>query len=189
MGDIDFQNWTMATANVPYGVQQVLHSSLELVAEEKLTMTYGADFGSDGSPCLINSAGKMLKATGGQTGYSLPSVHFHDVVRAFDDINRELYNRNVNTDNHLSPLAAEILLANFAPLKDKPIEAAVDEATHVEAFANASYREPSDEDMAREWLTALTTEAPTESEPNSGGISLDKAESVTADVVNEQHAN
>lgn len=148
--------WNAATANLPWGVQAVLHNAVELVAEDKITLVHSADY-SNGSPCLINSVGQMLTVGGGQ---GIPSASFGPIVRLWDTINREFTSQNVNKDDHLvSPLAGEILLQHFADLKEKPIEAAVNEAMATESFANNIYVEPKDEDVMREWVNSLEHDA------------------------------
>lgn len=153
--------WNEATGNLSWGVQRVFRDALELVAKEQVTLVWGADYSAN-SPCLVNSVAAML-TTGG--GHGVPSQNFGDVVRQFDAINRELYTRGVNPEyGKVSPVAAETLLHYFAPLQEQPMESKVNEAMAPEAFANAVSREPSDEDVARDWLNALNVEAACETD-------------------------
>lgn len=141
--------WKDQTDSLPWGVQRVFHDVFVLASEEKTTLTYGADYGTDGSPCLVNTVGTMLRATRGKAGRGLPSQHFGDIVHLFDSINRELQVSGVNDHpSHVSPLAAEVFLRNFAPLKEKP---EVTEET-------PDYVEPTDEDMAKALVSLFTDE-------------------------------
>lgn len=147
--------WTHATGSAPWGVQHVLRDTLQAVADEQVTLAYNADY-RDGSPCLINAAATMLSSISGEGGQGKPSAHFGSIVSAFDRVNSMLEGRGVNTTpGFVSPLAAEILVANFGELKEKPIQAAVSEAMATEAFSNKVFVEPSDEDITRDWLNAL----------------------------------
>lgn len=58
---INFKPWTRATEELSWGVQSVLYNTLALAAEGKIRLSYGQDY-VDGVPCLINSAGQMLKS-------------------------------------------------------------------------------------------------------------------------------
>lgn len=148
--------WNEATGNLSWGVQKVFRDAFTLVAEEQVTLVYGADY-KDGSPCLVNSVAAML-TTGGGNG--VPSAHFYPVVSLFDRINRELQERGVNTTpGKVSPLAADMFLRYFAPEQEKPVAKQVNEAMANEAFAHAVHTEPNDEDMARDWLNALQVES------------------------------
>jgi hypothetical protein len=159
MSDFDSlrSQWCDATANLAYGVQRVFVDVLTLVAEEKKKdLVWGMDYG-DGV-CLVNAAGNMLTTGGGQ---GIPMANFGEVVSLYDRINREFKNKDINTNQHVSPLAAEILLQWFAPLKDEPVATTVDEATSNEAFAEGvPFIEPSDEDMARALMDMLSSPAP-----------------------------
>lgn len=151
--------WHKATGELPWGVQTVLHDTLSLVAQGEVTLVHSADY-SEGSPCLINSVGQML-AVGG--GHGIPTQYFGPLVHLFDVINREFQEipgYNNPSDHKVSPEVGYVLLHNFAPLKPKPIEAAVDEAMAMEAFANHVYVEPKDEDLYRDWLNSLEEKPP-----------------------------
>jgi hypothetical protein len=162
--DYDFSKWAGATEALPWGAQKVLHDTLSLVAEGKVTLVHGADY-SDGSPCLINAAATMLGSIGGVGGKGKPSAHYGPIVSEFDQINRHLVSVGVQSGNKVSEIAAEVMLAYFAPLKEKPVEAAVTEATQTAAFETATYREPSDEEMMRDFLSALSSDnCPSESD-------------------------
>lgn len=122
MTQINFQAWSNATAELPWGVQQAFHTALSLASEEKLTLTYGADYGTDNAPCLVNATATMLAVTNGQGGHGKPSKYFRAVVNEFDRLNQVLAQLKVNTETcTVSPLAAEILIANFGTLKEKPV--------------------------------------------------------------------
>jgi len=145
--------WRSATAELPWGAQRVLHETLTAVAENGIHLVHGADY-RDGKPCLINAAGSMLTSSGGA---GIPMQHYGRVVRLFDQINSALQEKGVNdASGYVSPLAAEILLRHYAPLKSAPsTEPAV-------VVADATYVEPSDEALAAEWLTAMQAPAPSE---------------------------
>lgn len=150
--------WTKVTGDLPWGVQRVLHDTLSLVAEGKVTLVHSRDY--DGkTPCLINAVGQMLKAGGGR---GIPSQYFGPLVSQFDSINRHFQtvpSYNDPNTNLVSPAVAEVLLHYFAPIKEQPVKDTVDEAMEMEAFANHVYVEPSDEDFARDWTNAMQTEA------------------------------
>jgi hypothetical protein len=161
MTDLDdlHQQWNVATANLPYGVQRVFVDVFSLVKEEKKKdLVWGQDYGDSGA-CLVNAAGNMLTVGG---GVGIPMANFGEVVALFDSINHEFRSRSINSDYHVSPLAAEILLQWFAPLKDAPVETTVNEATSAEAFASHEpYVEATDEEIGRALLEMFTTPAPT----------------------------
>lgn len=161
----DFSKWTDATAALPWGAQRALHDTLSLVSEEKVTLVHGADY-KNGSPCLINAAATMLSKINGEGGGGKPSSFFGDIVSEFDAINSHLVRVGVNKgDGYVSPMAADVLLAHFSPLRTPEVSDQVTEATKTEAFANVTYREPSDDEIMRDWLTALSTDnCPTEEE-------------------------
>jgi hypothetical protein len=147
--DIDFSAWTAATGNLEWGAQNVIHTALELAAEGKSSIVYGADY-SDGGACLVNTVGQML-AVGGGSG--IPSTHFGAMVREFDRLNHEFESRRINTDHkRMSPIVAEILLANFGALKDEPEN------------INVLTSNDSDEDFAAAWAAAVSTDAVPEDE-------------------------
>lgn len=144
--------WTGATAELSWGVAKVFRDALTLVADEKVTLVYGADY-LNGRPCLVNSVGQMLQTGGGR---GIPSHQFGPVVSLFDQINGALEIDGVNTtDRTVSPLAAEILLRHFAPEKEQTMESKVQQAMSAEAFGQNVYTEPTDEDVARDWLNSL----------------------------------
>lgn len=157
--------WKNATSKLPWGAQQVFHETLTAVKDGQVSLVYGQDYNDKGNPCLVNAAASMLTVGG---GVGIPSTNFGSLVSCFDTINRELVRSGSNTgDGIVSPLAAEILLHNFAPIKEKPIETATDEAMQNEAFAEHAYSEPTDADLTRNWLNALNTDAACEIEvPN-----------------------
>lgn len=150
--------WFQATSELPWGVQRVLHDTLTLVGEGKVTLVHSRDY-SKGSPCLVNAVGQMLISGGGN---GIPTRYFGPLVGLFDDINRHFQSiagYNDPADYVVSPGMGEILVQWFAPLKEQPIEDMVDEATQMEAFANHVYVEPKDEDLMRDWLNAVEKEA------------------------------
>ena len=158
-------NWNTATGNLPWGVQDVFRSTLESVKDEQINLAYGADYNS-GSPCLVNATAVMLGKINGEGGQGKPSSAFGPVVSAFDAANRDIAAKllpSQHTPGLVSPIAAEILLNSFGTMKDKPVSSSINEAMANEAFATGSYVEPSDDDMAREWLLALS--APCTEEP------------------------
>lgn len=117
--DLDYlyYEWNQATAELPWGVQRAFHSVFEAARDNGTTLVYASDY-SGGFPCLVNSVGTMLTAGG---GHGIPSSNFGRVVSAFDKINRLLAEAGVNTEpGRVSPLAADIFLTHFAPLKDQP---------------------------------------------------------------------
>lgn len=115
---IDFSSWTEATANLSWGAQNVIHTALELAKDGQVKIVYGADY-YDGSACLVNTVGQMLEVGGGS---GIPMHHFGAMVGEFDRLNAEFARQGVNSDwRTMSPLAAEILLQHFGPLKDQPV--------------------------------------------------------------------
>lgn len=148
------EQWERVTAELPWGVQQVLHDTLELVSEDKIKLVYGADY-SGNHACLINSVAQMLSVNKGEGGYGIPMQYFAPLVGTFDQINRQLKRDGVNTDQYVSPMAADVLLRYFAPLREKPIEAEVNEATQMEAFASNINVHPDATDATRDWLNSL----------------------------------
>lgn len=170
-------NWEHATSKLPWGVHSAFTQALSLVAEEKATLVYNANF-HDGSPCLVNSVATMLS----HDGTANPMGQFGEVVSLFDRINTALESRGINTTSQkVSPTAAEILLRWFAPEPPKSMETQVNEATDLEAFANAQYREATDDDLALDWLNALKVDAAQEDFKPCG----DNAEAEA--FINEQH--
>lgn len=150
MSDELREKWEVATGNLPYGVQRVFKDVLDLVAEgKKKDLVYGSDYTSKGA-CLVNASANML-TTGG--GHGVPSASFGEVVSLFDQINHMLYQKDVNTEaNLVSPLAAEILVMWFAPLKDSPIAF---ESPTDENVIPLPYMEPTDAEMEEAFLTLL----------------------------------
>lgn len=145
--------WQQATGNLPWGVQRVFRDVFQLAADQKTPtpLVWGRDYG-DGGACLVNQGAQFLALINGEGGEGKPSVAFGEVVGLFDRINREFLKADVNVDQTVSPLAADILLQWFAPLRDRPIDSMVDEALSAEVFASSGelpYTEPSDEDLAR----------------------------------------
>lgn len=153
MTDLDtlLTNWNTATANLSWGVQRVFRNVFELAAAGKTHLVFGRDY-SDGSPCLVNSVGTMLTVGGGN---GVPMAHFPDIVSLFDSINRELQKRDVNEDGNLvSPLAADVFLHHFAPLKDEPLN----RGGHSKVTHDA-YVEMTDEQIAKD-LVEMFQQAP-----------------------------
>lgn len=155
---IEFENWTKATEALPWGVQSVMYETLLLVADGKVKLAFRTDY-QEGTPCLVNAVGAMTQAGAGE---GIPGEYFPALVSAFDTINEALRIQGINdTPRIVSPLAAEILIRNFGKLKDKPLEKQVDEAVAPVIFETAtSYREPTDEELTRDWLNALNVDGP-----------------------------
>lgn len=151
---IEFDNWTKATEDLPWGVQSVMYDTLLLVADGKVNLAYGTDYAGK-SPCLVNAVAAMTEAGGGR---GVPVSKFSSLVSAFDTINSALHQQGINDTQLVSPLAAEILIRNFGRLKDKPLETAVNEAVAPIAFEKGIIPERSDEDLTRDWLNALSTD-------------------------------
>jgi hypothetical protein len=146
--------WELTTSKLPWGIHSVFREAFSLAADGKIKLVHGANV-HDGSPCLVNSVHSMLSEK-----TLTPASAFPEVVRLFDQINRELRDDGVNDHtNFVSPMAAEILLRWFAPEPPKPVENQVNEAMHTEAFAAGQYREPTDDDLAKDWLNTLKVEA------------------------------
>ena len=165
MSSINFKHWTDATADLDWGVQRVMKETLNLVAEGKITLAHStnvalvatSDTDSRTAPCLVNAVAQMLSADGDVS----PVSWFPNVVGAFDAVNRSLVEAGVNEHEKyiVSPLAAEVLIANFGEMKPVPTEndykEAALEALKKEAEA-APYIEPTDEEMAKAWETETT---------------------------------
>lgn len=156
--------WTKATAKAKYGVQRVFHDVFTLASEGKTTLIYGSDY-RDGKPCLVNTVGTML-TTGG--GLGVPSTNFKEIVSLFDQINRVLEVKGVNDQpGYVSPLAADVFLRYFAPLKDGPVPVENEPITTNDTI----YIEPSDEEMAQAIADMFMVDAPCEIEVNEHDIS------------------
>lgn len=144
--------WNKATADLPWGVQRTVHDALTLVSEEKITICYNADY-RNGSPCLINAVGQQLTTSG---GHGIPMSHFGRLVGMFDRINSVLEENGVQENKgFISPLAADILLKNFAPLKKIPAEKVETEKT-----VDDPYLELTD-DQIQEQMEAMLLNKPT----------------------------
>lgn len=156
MPDIDIlrKKWTEATAALAYGEQRVFADVLKLVADDvKKNLIWGSDYADGGTTaCLVNAAGSMLSKG---DGAGVPMQQFRNVVALYDQINREFRARDINLDHHVSPLAAEILLQWFAPLKEAPSEVLARES-HFKG--DEHYVEPTDEVMLNDLLNMLSTE-------------------------------
>lgn len=150
-----FVAWNEATAALPWGAQRALKETLQSVADEQIKLAWGADY-NDGTPCLINAASTMLKAVDGEGGHGKPSMAFPNIVSAFDKVNQHLFDKGVNTHHLVSPLAAEILVANFAPLKDEPQRP--EQSDVALPISDIPYVEPNDEAIMQDWLDALASE-------------------------------
>lgn len=146
--------WNRVTADLPWGVQTVLKDTLELVESGDVQLVWGADY-SGNHACLINSVAQML-TTGG--GYGIPMAHFGPLVSLFDRINRDLKVQGVNKNNYVSPLAAEVLLRYFAPIKPQPEDAKADTVEAMEHLATEFELSDEDAEYAKEWLNSVTVE-------------------------------
>ena len=146
--------WTNAIEGLDWGIQRVLFDALQLVASDDIKMTYAADV-MDGTPCLLNAVSAITV----QSAHQTPGSFAPNVVNAFDSVNRELFTVGVNEDAHrVSPLAAEVLLRHFGPLKDAPADTTpVDNRDAVTQFI-----EPTDKQMAEEWIMAQTITPPSD---------------------------
>jgi len=148
---VNFEAWTKATGDLPWGVQRTLYEALGAVANSGIKMCYGANW-YDGAPCLVNAVANMISADPAKV---TPAQWFPHVVREFDMVNEALSMAGVNKyDNIVTPLAAEVLMANFGPLKPPPTEDDWQEAA-LEVLNSAPYVEPSDEEMAKAWAEAI----------------------------------
>lgn len=166
MNNLDnlYPQWKDAISALPWGVAKAFKNVFELAAEGKTHLVYGSDY-RDNSPCLVNTVGVMLQATGGSGGHGLPSKHFGDVVHLFDSINRELANADVNvSDGLVSPLAADIFLRHFPDIDALKDEAARNyEESRQEAIKRGEevqYVEPTDEEMASAIASLFTDTEP-----------------------------
>jgi hypothetical protein len=147
--------WTNATANLAPGEQRVFKDVLTLVAEEKKSnLIWGSDYFGGQNACLVNAAGSMLSKGDGQ---GVPMAQFGDVVALYDKLNRAYKDKDINKDNHVSPLAAEILLHHFAPLKEMPMETIAKES-HFKG--TDKYVEPTDEEMLHNLTIMLSDPNP-----------------------------
>jgi len=162
------EKWTKATSEIPWGVQRALKETLQAVADEQVTLAWGTDY-NNANPCLINAAATMLKAIGGEGGHGKPGMFYSGIVLAFDEVNQELFNRGVNTHHIVSPLAAEVLVANFAELRPEP---EIPEAVTPDPVTNEPYLEVSDEQLTRDWLKALNEECEVESNVEAHQLSV-----------------
>ena len=161
------EQWQIATAKLPWGVQRVFRDVFALAAEQKTPtpLVWGRDYG-DGGACLVNQGAQFLSLIAGEGGYGKPSQAFGEVVGLFDKINAEFLKADVNVNQTVSPLAADIFLNWFAPLRDRPVDHAVTESIAPEAFSVGIIPERSDEDMARALMEFLTSApAAMESDP------------------------
>ena len=152
--DATLKDWNTATGNLPWGVQRVFMQTLEAVKDESIHLVWGSDY-RDGKPCLVNAVASMLTTSG---GHGVPMNKFRDVVTAFDSLNHQLRQQGVNKDGYVSSLAAEILIRNFGELKPEPD---IDTST-VGELSHGAYIEPTDEEMAQDFLNAMTAPAPEE---------------------------
>lgn len=149
--------WAHATANLNPGEQRVFRDVLTLVAEEKKSnLVWGADYSDGGKgACLVYQTTAMLSsATDQKEGTSgFPMAQFGEVVTLYDRLNRLYLEKDINTNQYVSPLAAEILLHHFAPLKPMPIETIAKES-HFKG--DDKYVEPTDEEMLNAVLNMLS---------------------------------
>jgi len=135
---------------MPWGVQSAFRTALEAVAEGQIKMVWGAD-SYNGSPCLVNAINQMIHKDAAHS----PSNFAGEVVSAFDNINRKLYQAigEPNADqNYVTPFVAEILLQKFGVMALQP----QDEPIKEPSVMDDPYVEKSDEALMTEWLTAQT---------------------------------
>lgn len=161
------EQWQIATAKLPWGVQRVFRDVFVLASEQKTPtpLVWGRDYG-DGGACLVNQGAQFLNLINGEGGQGKPMAAFNEVVSLFDRINAAFLEADVNVDKTVSPLAADIFVQWFAPLRPRPVENAASEAVAPEAFASGIISERSDEDLARALMDMLT-EPPAAIESNS----------------------
>lgn len=152
-------DWKIATGNLPYGVQNVLMDTLGLVKDEKIHLVYGSNY-RQGKPCLFNAVSSMImeNRSEGDTGLPSTDFQFHQVVGAFDEVNRILREQGINESGYVSPLAAEILIRNFGTVKGEPDP----ETLTVAEESHGRYIEPSDEELAKDWLKSMEAPGPEE---------------------------
>lgn len=164
---IDFSAWTKATTDLPWGAQSVFMSTLEAVRDGQVRLAHSADYSSSGVPCLVNATATMLSYTKGEGGNNIPIRNFREMVIAFDNVNYRLYIEGVNTTpGEVSPLAAEVLIKNFGPMKDKPFDNHVKEAFANVAFEEHVYIEPTDDDIMRDFVNSIALPPVTENVVN-----------------------
>jgi hypothetical protein len=148
------ENWTNSTANLPWGVQRLVHDALILASEGKIRLVHGIDY-RDGKPCLFNAIRQMTTQLD-----DTPVKYAPEVVTAFDDLNYALYKEGVNTEvNCVSEIAATFLVRNFGPLKPAPTNEDLErQALAVASFAvNCTpFIEPTDEEMIADWVLNST---------------------------------
>lgn len=144
--------WGKATHELPYGVQRAFKDVLDLVQEgKKKDLIYGADYTANGA-CLVNASANMLVVGG---GHGIPMAAFSDVVSLFDRINKYLEEQGVNNEpSHVSPLAAEILLSWYGPLKDVP-DVVENFKTEDDNIIPLPYIEATDEEMEQAFMSLL----------------------------------
>lgn len=178
MSDNLLHKWTQVTAGLDWGKQRVLHDTLTLAAEGKIKVVYGAD-DYDGSPCLINAVGCMVKSQG-----ETPMTNEPHLVRLFDSINKWFIDKGVNTEGipgHMSPLAAEILVQYFAPLREIPSGTPVGEIPIAEPY----FVEPSDAEIQAAWEKSQAEQSERDS-MNSEYDPESREEKVMADIDRER---
>lgn len=165
--------WEQATANLKWGHQRVFHDVFTLAANGQTHLIYGSDYRGN-YPCLVNTVGTMLTVGGGQ---GIPSANFPEIVSLFDRINLVLADKGVNTEpGMVSPLAAEVFLHHFAPLKDAPESSEIAERT-----PDTPYVEPTDEEMAASIAQMFTMEAPAEITLDENDFTNFSLEAITSD--------
>lgn len=151
--------WNKATGSLAWGVQRTFYEALKAVEDGQIGMAYGRDYNDDGTPCLVNSTATMLGSIQGVGGTGKPSQHFSDVVRLFDQINRVFERGNLNVGGKVSHEAANFLVRHFGSLKT------VEEAREAARQEDTDYISlRGDNELAQDWIKALSTDAPTESE-------------------------
>ena len=153
------KEWHTATAMLPWGVQNVFREALKAAEEGDVTLQYGADYGSDGQPCLVNATATMLASLQGVGGHGKPSKNFGSIVSLFDRINFKVDElRGYEGPKVVSHFAANMLVRHFA--LPAPEEAA--RAAHEQDVSGEPYKEISDDQLMKEWVEALRTDAPKE---------------------------
>jgi len=168
-------SWQEATSNLPWGVQRNFLETLKLVEEGEITLYWGADYGPDGQPCLVNAGSHSLAALAGQGGRGKPSANFARVVSLFDTINRKLSTEANLPGREVHHFAANLLVRNFGYLKPVPEAKEILEEDKAAMLSpiDKPYIEKSDNDLMQDWIAGLQTKPPVPEEEASSNDSTD----------------
>ncbi len=155
------QRWNKATGALQWGVQRNFLESLRMVEEGKITMTWGSDYGSDGTPCLVNANAYSLIVANGEGKRGMPSKEFAAVVMLFDQINARVSRDGKFEGNNVHPITADILTRHFGPVQT--LEQAQAESRRFEAEAEEQqYVEMDDTKLMNDWIEGTKVQAPLE---------------------------